>query len=234
MQKVYYTLGKVQRSTNDQDLSLNDIRTEIKGAADTLTVTSFGIGYMHMSVLLPDFFDRPATDIAQELLGKFMIREYNDHQWALMITEVEAYDGPDDKASNAHKGRTDHTEPMFADAGTLYVYPADEANWMINIVTGPREYPAAALIRSALVMLPTGEIEHIDDPAKLTKFLRIGKEFNGLKAAEQNSLWFEDRDITIPKEHIIRKKRIGADHAAEWKDALYNFSIEIVRHGGSS
>lgn len=184
-----------------------------------------------MNTLPHDFFDRPTTDIAQDLLGKFLIREYNDHHWALMITEVEAYDGPDDKASHAHKGRTDHTEPMFLDASTLYVYPARETDWMLAIVTGPKDYPAAVLIRGALVMLPTGEIEHIDDPAKLTKFLRIGHEFNGIKAEEENSLWFEDRDITIPREHIIQKKRIGVDHAQEWKDTPHNFSIEIVRHG---
>jgi len=81
-----------------------------------------------------------------------------------------------------------------------------------------------------MVMLPTGELEHIDGPAKLTKFLKIDKEFNGLTAIERNSIWLEDRDITIPKEHIIKKKRIGVDYAAEWKDALYNFSIEVQRH----
>jgi DNA-3-methyladenine glycosylase len=184
-----------------------------------------------MNILSSDFFDRSTTDVAHDLLGKFLIREYDGHHWTLMITEVEAYDGPDDKASHAHKGRTDRTEPMFANAGTMYVYLVYGMHWMLNIVTGPKDYPAAILIRSALVMLPTGEIEHIDGPAKLTKFLRIGSEFNGLEATEENHIWLEDRDIAIPKEHIIEKKRVGVDYAAEWKDALYNFSIEIVRHG---
>lgn len=184
-----------------------------------------------MHILTPDFFNRPATDVAQDLIGKFLIREYDGHQWALMITEVEAYDGPDDKASHAHKGRTGRTEPMFAYAGIFYIYLVYGIHWMLNIVTGPKDYPAAILIRSALVMLPTGSLEHIDGPAKLTKFLKIDNEFNGMEATQQNKIWFEDRDIAIPKEHIIKKKRIGVDYAAEWKDALYNFSIAVEKSG---
>lgn len=180
--------------------------------------------------LAPEFFDRPTVVVARDLVGKFLIREYNDHHWALMITEVEAYDGHDDKASHAYKGRTARTEPMFAHAGILYVYLIYGMHWMLNIVTGSKDYPAAILIRSALIMLPTGEIEHIDGPAKLTKFLKIGKEFNALEAVPKNKLWFEDRGIAIPQEHIIERKRIGVDYAAEWKDALYNFSIEIARN----
>ena len=184
---------------------------------------------MHKPLALK-FFDRPTTEVAQDLLGKFLIREYNDHHWALMITEVEAYDGPDDKASHAHKGRTMRTEPMFACAGTLYTYLVYGMHWMLNIVTGPKDYPAAILIRSALIMLPTGEIEHIEGPAKLTKFLIIGKEFNAKPASREAGLWFEDRGIAIPPEHIIKQKRIGVDYAAEWKDALYNFSIEVTKN----
>ena len=180
--------------------------------------------------LTSDFFNRPTPLVAEDLVGKFLIREYNGHHWTLMITEVEAYDGPDDKASHAHKGRTARTEPMFASAGSLYVYLVYGMHWMLNIVTGPKDYPAAILIRSALIMLPTGELEHLDGPGKLTKFLKIGKEFNALEAAEQNGLWFEDRNIVIPPEHIIRKKRVGVDYAAEWKDTLYNFSIAVVKN----
>lgn len=193
------------------------------------------IGYRHMArVLDSHFFDRPTLLVAEELIGKFLIREHEGHQWALMITEVEAYDGPDDKASHAHKGRTQRTEPMFDCAGTIYVYLVYGMHWMLNIVTGPKEYPAAILIRSALIMLPTGEIGHIDGPAKLTKFLCIDKEFNAIKATQCNRLWFEDRDMIIPVEHIVRKRRIGVDYAAEWKDALYNFSIGIEKNRNPS
>lgn len=199
--------------------------------------------------LTPQFFDRPTTEIAQDLLGKFLIRKYNDHEWALMITEVEAYDGPDDKASRARMGRTEHTEPMFAHAGIFHVWQEDTKETlqdffggngsemlicggrkMLNIVTGPKDYPAVVLIRSALILLPTGEIEHIEGPDKLTRFLKIGNEFDGKQAAKETGLWLEDRDVTIPREHIIKSKRVGVDYAAEWNDALYNFSIAVVQN----
>lgn len=198
--------------------------------------------------LEPTFFDRPTPEIAQDLLGKFLIREYNDHHWALMITEVEAFDGPEDKASHAHKGRTAQTESMFAPAGTFHIRAQDRKetlqdffeadgscsegteSCLLHIVTGPVEFPAAILIRSALIMLPTGEIEHIQGPTELTRFLKIGSEFDGVPMGNQNALWFEDRDITIPAEHVIKSKRVGIDYAAEWNDALYNFSIAIVQN----
>lgn len=199
--------------------------------------------------LTPEFFDRATTEIAQDLLGKFLIRRYNDHEWALMITEVEAYDGPDDKASRAHAGRTEHTEPMFAHAGIFHIWqePAKETlqdffdanesrvsthktHHKLAIVTGPKDYPAAVLIRSALIMLPTGEIEHIDAPEKITRFLKIESAIDGKQASKKTDLWFEDRDIAIPREHIIKNKRVGVDYAAEWSDALHNFSIEIARN----
>lgn len=206
--------------------------------------------------LTPEFFDRPATEIAQDLLGKFLIRKYNDHEWVLMITEVEAYDGPYDKASIAYNNRTDQTEPMFAYAGVFCIWPqrskktlqdffnadrtdisaspTNDAQCMLTIVAGPKDYPAAILVRSALVMLPTGEIEHIESPEAITRFLKIGNEFHGMHIEKDTYLWLEDRDITIPQEHIVQSKRIGVDHAAEWSELLHNFSIKVSRSKDST
>jgi len=54
-----------------------------------------------VKLLEAEFFDRPAVEVARDLLGKFIVREMYD---GLMINETEAYEGPDDKASHA---RTD-------------------------------------------------------------------------------------------------------------------------------
>ncbi|AKM78211.1 MAG: hypothetical protein UY31_C0010G0005 [Candidatus Wolfebacteria bacterium GW2011_GWE1_48_7] len=193
-----------------------------------------------------EFFDREALIVAQDLLGKFLVREYNDHAWSLMVTEVETYDGPEDRLSPAYGGRKDHNETLFAKAGSVHISQRvnketltnyftateaiDSARPILHIVTGPKDYPAAILIRSALVMLPTGEIEHIQGPAELTRFLKIGKEFDGTHATKESGLWFEDRDVSIPAEHIIKRKRIGAEHAEEWSDLEYNFSIIISQN----
>jgi len=67
-----------------------------------------------------------------------------------MITEMEAYDGFCDKASHAHLGKTKRNEPMFSHPGYFYVYFTYGMHWLLNIVTGKKDYPAAVLIRGAI------------------------------------------------------------------------------------
>ncbi len=95
-------------------------------------------------VLPPSFFDRPTLEVARDLLGKTLVRRFPDGTTrALRITEVEAYDGPDDKASHTSKGRTPRTEVMFGESGHFYIYLCYGLHWMLNIVTGPA--PASGL-----------------------------------------------------------------------------------------
>ena len=71
-------------------------------------------------ILKQNFFNRSALEVAPELLGKFLARKYKGKTIVGMITEVEAYDGPFDKASHASKGRTPRTEIMFGPPGYFY------------------------------------------------------------------------------------------------------------------
>lgn len=167
-----------------------------------------------MPTILPtEFFQGPATDIARKLLGKFLIRSYEGSEWALLITEVELYE--------AKKGQR---------AGTLHIHRRDEAEHLLHIATSHRDEPIMILLRGALVMLPTGEIEHIKDPAQLTRFLRITDVFDGQVAVAESDIWFEDRDITIPHAHIIERTHTDAQEK-DVPAAPRNFSIEIVRNG---
>jgi len=86
--------------------------------------------------------------VAPELLGKFLCKPLGNRvSKCFMITEVEAYDGFRDKASHASRGWTARNAPMFGEAGRWYVYFTYGMHWMLNIVTGPKDYPAAVLIR---------------------------------------------------------------------------------------
>ena len=67
-----------------------------------------------------------------------------------MITEVEAYDGFKDKASHASRGKTERNKIMFEKAGKWYVYFTYGMHWMLNVVCGQKNYPAAILIRGAI------------------------------------------------------------------------------------
>ena len=175
-------------------------------------------------VIPKKFFIHPALKIAPELLGKFLVRRIKNEKIALMITEVEAYDSHKDKASHASRGKTERNKTMFEEGGCFYVYFTYGMHWMLNVVTGPKNYPSAILIRAAY---SPAAGESISGPAKLTKFLKIGKKFNGLKAAPKNNLWFEDQGIKISPEQIAAKKRVGVEYAGPvWAEKKYNFSLD--------
>ncbi len=172
-------------------------------------------------ILTKKFFAQPTLTVAEQLLGKFLVENISGTIRAHMITEVEAYDGPEDKASHAHKGKTPRTEVMFDHPGIWYVYLVYGMHSMLNIVTGPRDYPAAVLIRGII----HEDGRNLNGPGKLTNALNIDKTFNTLSATPATKLWIEDRGLKIPPSHIRTSPRIGIDYAQEWKDKPYRFFI---------
>lgn len=179
-------------------------------------------------ILKPTFFNRSAGVVAQDLLGKFLVRKISTTEVALMIVETEAYDGPHDKASHAHKGKTTRTEVMFGPAGYLYIYLCYGMYYMLNIVTGPKNYPAAVLIRGATSKLWTSDVQSLDGPGKLTRFLKIDKGLNAQRASVNAGLWFEDRGVKINKSDIKKTPRIGVAYAGPiWSKKPYRFTCEF-------
>lgn len=135
-----------------------------------------------------------------------------------MITEVEAYIGPQDLACHAARGLTPRTRVMFGPAGYWYVYFTYGMHWMLNIVTCREEYPAAVLIRG---------VEHVNGPARVTKFFKVDKRFNGKSAEPASGLWIEDGGVKIRARHIRRSKRIGVGYAGPiWSNKLYRFYLD--------
>lgn len=179
-------------------------------------------------VLSQKFFERKALVVAQELLGKFIVRKIEGRKVAMMITETEAYVGPHDKASHAARGRTARTEVMFGPPGHWYVYFVYGMHWMLNIVTDRKGHPAAVLIRGGV--LENGKVQ--SGPARLTRELQIDGKQNVLRAAKGTSLWIEDRGVEFSRSDICKTPRIGVSYAGVWAHKPYRFVLKdkVLQH----
>lgn len=160
------------------------------------------------------FFERPVLEICPELLGHFLVvstpRGVERHE----LVEIEAYDGPEDLACHASKGRTPRTEVLFGPAGGLYVYLCYGIHWLLNVVTGPVDYPAAILIRG---------VKAHRGPGVLTRELQIDKRFNARPADPETGLWFEWNAGRNDSCRFKTTPRIGVDYAGEWAAKPYRF-----------
>lgn len=169
-----------------------------------------------MSRVLPrKFFKRTALEVAPDLLGKYLVRRTDGKVTRMMITEVEAYDGFEDKASHASRGKTPRTSVMFGPAGVWYVYLIYGMYEMLNIVTGPEDYPSAVLIRG---------VEGIDGPGKLTRALDITRALNAQPASKEAGLWIEE-GTSVSKKYVTAGPRIGVAYAGEWAYKPWRFVI---------
>jgi len=160
-----------------------------------------------------NFFIRDVLNVAPELPGKSLVRQFdNGSLYRYTILEVEAYRGKEDLACHASKGRTNRTEVMYHAGGKIYVYMIYGMYWMLNFVTGEQDTPQAVLIRA---------VEGFDGPGKLTRGLQIDKSFYGEDLATSSRIWLEHETETYD---IVRTKRIGIDYAGEmWKNKPWRF-----------
>lgn len=175
------------------------------------------------------FFDRPTLKVAQELLGKVLLRQTPNGLIETKIVDVEAYVGPEDKACHASKGRTKRTDVMFGPAGYTYVYLIYGMYHCLNVVTETVDYPAAVLIRGLEVIethpSPDTKPSRIDGPGRVCRFLNLDRTHNVLDVTKGELLWVEDRGFCVPKAQIQALPRIGVDYAEEWAKKLWRFCL---------
>lgn len=168
-----------------------------------------------MNRLIPDFYCKDAVLLAQSLLGKTLVRVFDDGSVRkYLITITEAYMGGEDLACHASKGRTPRTEVMFHKGGKIYVYLIYGMYWMLNVVAGEENNPQAVLICG---------IGDIKGSGRVGRELKIDKSFYGEDLMTSNRIWIEDLDEKPPYKSV---KRVGVDYAGEWKDKLWRFEIQ--------
>ena len=147
-----------------------------------------------MSAISRDFFDRPVLEVAGELLGLTIVHDGPDGSVAVRLTEVEAYDGPNDPGSHAFRGRTGRNATMFGPPGHVYVYFTYGMYYCANLVCGPVGQPSGILLRAGEVTADSLELARkrrpsaasardlARGPARLVMALGLGREFDGADA----------------------------------------------------
>lgn len=190
------------------------------------------------------FFNRDTVIVAQDLLGKYLVRRVDDKIFRVKIVETEAYCGPNDLANHASKGLTPRTKVMFGPPGHAYIYLIYGMYHCLNIVTEKEGYPAAVLIRGVKVYsikyqvlsmknrnqkIPNTKYKILNTvlngPGILCRELKIDRNLNEVDVCQSRELWIEDGEIKIKKSQIKNSKRIGVDYAGKWKNKLWRFYI---------
>ena len=190
-----------------------------------------------------EFYNRSAIDVANDLLGKVLVREVDGRILKGKIVETESYIGAIDKACHAYNGRrTKRTEVLYSDCGVAYVYFIYGLYHCFNVVTNEKDVEESVLIRA---IEPLNEFDYIsrvrykkqfkelsktqiknltNGPSKLCLAYLIDKDLNGDKLYEQGKIYLEESEENDFE--IVKTKRIGIDYAEEAKDFLWRFYIK--------
>lgn len=203
-----------------------------------------------MELLPQAFYDRDTVTVARELVGKYLIRQYDDVTLCARITETEAYVGRMDKACHAYQyKRTARTEPLFAPPGTAYVYLIYGMYCCLNLVTEREGEPAAVLIRGlaprhgldiiagnrfhckGVDMTPYQRKNFLNGPGKVCMGLNIDRRLNGLPygspelfvCQRPSDAGLSDWPEDRAPLEVRTGKRIGIDYAQEAVDFPWRF-----------
>ena len=202
-----------------------------------------------MAILPREFYNHDTVEVAQQLLGKYLVRMLNGEALVGRITETEAYIGRCDKACHAYNYRkTERTSTLFMPPGHAYIYLIYGMYYCLNFVTEAEGEPAAVLIRA---VEPVCGIDTIRDlrfgdkpltayrlknfmngPSKLCKGFSLTRRENCLDLTG-DTLFVCDSPADIglpcppvPPERICSGPRIGIDYAEEAKDFPWRFWLE--------
>lgn len=169
-----------------------------------------------------DFYDRDAAVVAQDLLGKCLVRVVAGVERAGRIVETEAYLGPHDLAAHSAKGLTPRTRSMFGPPGHAYVYLVYGMHHCMNVVTQPQGVASAVLLRA---LEPLERLEgRMQGPGLLCRAMGIDRRLDGHDLLSDDLFIADDG---FPRKFaIVKRPRVGVDYAGHWARRLLRFYVK--------
>jgi DNA-3-methyladenine glycosylase len=188
----------------------------------------------------------PALVLAPRLLGAMLVSDVGGARVAIRLTEVEAYEGVDDPASHAFRGRTARTAVMFGPPGYLYTYFTYGMHWCANVVCGTDGVAAAVLLRAGEVVAgrdlayarrPAArrDADLARGPARLATCLALDATCNGADLCDPNSPVRLESLPARRRPGIVSGPRVGISVATEreWRFWLPDApSVSAFKAGG--
>jgi DNA-3-methyladenine glycosylase len=190
------------------------------------------------AVLPREFLAAPALEVAPRLLGCVLEHETGEGLVAVVLTEVEAYEGLADPASHAYRGRTGRNAVMFGEPGHAYVYFTYGMHFCVNLVCQPEGIASAVLLRAGRVIdgIPLAgarraagrngagrgsDRDLARGPARLCQALGIDRGLNGTDVCDPGSPLRVRSGLTAgtggsAAPPVSRGPRVGVSEAAEW------------------
>ena len=153
-----------------------------------------------MDILQRPFFMQDSAQIAEQLLGCYLIREIRNKSLVGRIVETEAYLGLNDPCCHSFGGLyTERTKTMYLTGGYSYVYFTYGMYHCFNVVTGSEKEPEAVLIRAIEPIKGISEmrknrkkekqVDLCSGPGKLCQALHINRELNGKNLTQKGDIY---------------------------------------------
>jgi DNA-3-methyladenine glycosylase len=187
-----------------------------------------------------EFFVTDVVTLAQNLLGKIIVKKIDNQIVKCKIVETEAYKGPEDKGCHSYNNRrTERTKYFWNIGGCLYIYSIHQS-LCLNIVANDADKPEAVLIRAVEPLEGIEKIKNLrketstscsesklvnltNGPGKVGAALNITKSQNGLDLSQSEDFYLLDNDEKI----IIEKStRININYAEEYIYKPWRFYIK--------
>ena len=180
-----------------------------------------------------EFYLQPTVEAARALLGRMLVRRFDDGTLAMgRIVETEAYLSGD-PACHAFRGETKRNRTMFGPPGFAYIHLNYGLHYCLNAVTSPAGIAEAVLIRAVepeggvarlyenYFGIGAGDADGIIDkrlgagPGRLTKAFAIGPGFDGADLADPQGALFLADGNPLADADVVTATRIGITKGAD-------------------